>query len=278
MSFSVSKICSTLLLLTPALCHMEMSWPYPFRSKYNPANDYTNIDYSMTSPLIANGSNFPCKGYQNDGFSQPTETYTAGSMYNISLAGTVTHGGGSCQISLSYDNGGTFRVIKSMIGGCPLESTFNFTIPSYVPSATSVLLAWTWQNNEGNRELYMNCAEVSIVSAPKRRHRHHRKNQAQFDQLPYIWKANIAGINGCNTTEGVNPVYPHPGPDVVYANGMSSSDPPTAGDCDAATPYGQTYVASTGSSAVEGATSASEGSLPTTSNTIAARSFGTRSV
>jgi hypothetical protein len=41
---------------------MEMSWPYPFRSKYNPDNNYTDIDYSMTSPLLADGSNFPCKG------------------------------------------------------------------------------------------------------------------------------------------------------------------------------------------------------------------------
>ena len=34
--FTASKLCSILFLLPPVLCHMEMSWPYPFRSKYNP--------------------------------------------------------------------------------------------------------------------------------------------------------------------------------------------------------------------------------------------------
>lgn len=34
----------------------------------------------------------------------------------MSLQGTAIHNGGSCQISLSYDNGKTFRVIKSFIG------------------------------------------------------------------------------------------------------------------------------------------------------------------
>ena len=35
--------------------HMEMSWPYPPRSKYDPRNTWKNIDYSMTSPLYTNG-------------------------------------------------------------------------------------------------------------------------------------------------------------------------------------------------------------------------------
>lgn len=35
--------------------HMEMSWPYPLRSKFDPNNNYSDIDYSMTSPLNADG-------------------------------------------------------------------------------------------------------------------------------------------------------------------------------------------------------------------------------
>jgi hypothetical protein len=234
----VSQLCSIFLLLPPALCHMEMAWPYPLHSKFNPKNDYTNIDYSMTNPLFADGSNFPCKGYQNDRPIDVTATYTAGETYNMTLSGTATHGGGSCQISLSYDNGATFRVIKSLIGGCPLTPTFDFTIPSYAP-AGGALLAWSWQNYEGNREFYMNCAEIDIVSGTTRRQR--RQTFSSFDQLPYIWKANLEGINDCTTDEGENPVYPNPGPDVVYDNGMSASDPPHPGVCDAPTPFGQTY-------------------------------------
>ena len=225
-------------LFPPALCHMQMSWPYPLRSSFNPANSYEDIDYSMTSPLNSDGSNFPCKGYQNDRPIQMTVTYAAGSTYNMTLAGDTMHGGGSCQLSLSYDNGATFRVIKSMIGGCPLISTYDFTIPSYAPTGTA-LLAWTWQNLIGNREYYMNCAEVNIISGlPRRRW---RQTFTSFDQLPYIWKANLEGINNCVTVEGDHPIYPHPGPDVAYGDGMSSSSAPSPGDCDEPTPYGQTY-------------------------------------
>jgi len=90
-------LCSIFLLLPPSLCHMEISWPYPLRSKFNPATQQNDIDYSMTSPLNADGSNFPCKGYQNDRPIEVTATYAAGSTYNMTLAGTATHEGGSCQ-------------------------------------------------------------------------------------------------------------------------------------------------------------------------------------
>lgn len=233
-------------LLPSTMGHMELSWPYPIRSIYNPANDYTDIDYSMTSPLEADGSNFPCKGYQNGRPIQTTVTYAAGSTYNISLAGSATHGGGSCQLSLSYDNGATFRVIKSMIGGCPLTSTYDFTIPSYAPTGNA-LLAWTWQNYEGNREFYMNCAEVNVITGMSQRRK--RQVYSSFDSLPYIWKANLDGVNDCATTEDENPVYANPGPDVVYGDGMSSSSLPSSGECDTPTPYGQTYKAMEDSSA-----------------------------
>lgn len=153
-NFASAILCSLLLLAAPVLGHMEMSWPYALHSKYDPQNTYKNIDYSNTSPLVSDGSNYPCKGYQNDRPIRTVVTYTAGSTYNMTLAGSATHGGGSCQISLSYDNGATFRVIKSMIGGCPLKSTYDFTIPSYAP-AGDALLAWSWQNEIGNREYYV---------------------------------------------------------------------------------------------------------------------------
>ena len=237
--FASASVLYNIFFFPFSSCHMEMSWPYPIRSKYNPANSYETIDYSMTSPLNADGSNFPCKGYQNDRPIQSTITYMTGSTYNMTLAGSATHGGGSCQLSLSYDNGATFRVIKSMIGGCPLTSTYDFTIPTYAPPGTA-LFAWTWQNFEGNREFYMNCAEVNIVAATASR-RKKRQAYSSFDQLPYIWKANLPGINDCVTTEGEDPVYPNPGPDVLYGDGLSGSSTPSPGICDAPTPYGQTY-------------------------------------
>jgi len=64
------------------------------------------------------------------------------------------HGGGSCQFSLSYDNGVTFKVIHSIEGGCPLDAVMNkysVKIPESAPAAERALFAWTWFNRIGNR-------------------------------------------------------------------------------------------------------------------------------
>jgi hypothetical protein len=223
-----------LLALPPALCHVQMTWPAPLRSKYNPSTPNNLIDYSIASPLSASGSNFPCKGYHNDPDQLPSAHYTAGSTYNVTLLGEATHGGGSCQLSLSYDKGQTFRVIKSMIGGCPKTLTYDFTVPSYAPSGEA-LFAWTWQNKVGNREFYMDCAVVQIDSADGGQQRRQDSHET-IDSLPGIWKAAMKSVNSCETVEGENPVYPHPGSDVVYGDGMDSSSSATGGDCDGMSP------------------------------------------
>lgn len=43
--------------------HIEMSWPYPFRSKFDPETDPGLIDYSMTSPLNADGASIFSHGF-----------------------------------------------------------------------------------------------------------------------------------------------------------------------------------------------------------------------
>ncbi|KAB8360957.1 hypothetical protein FH972_024689 [Carpinus fangiana] len=234
--------------------HMEMITPFAIKSQYDPEQVEADKEYSMTSPLLADGSNFPCKGFQNDASRHTTAGYTAGLNYQLALKGTATHEGGSCQISLSYDNGKTFRVIKSMIGGCPLVSEYDFTVPAYAPNGTA-LLAWTWENHTGNREFYMNCAQVDISSdiplssasamtSSNERRSKARRQQGSFTQwsdLPYIWKANVPTVNDCVTEEGVNYIYPNPGPDVAYGGGESADSPVTPGNCDSPDPAGPTY-------------------------------------
>ena len=129
-------------LLRPSWAQVEMSWPYPINSNLDPAVPYDERDFSYTRPLYSNGSNYPCKGYQTQTPYVSKATYVAGQTYNMTLTGAATEGGGSCQLALSYDNGETFKVIESMIGGCPLVSAYNFTIPSFAPSSTEALLAW----------------------------------------------------------------------------------------------------------------------------------------
>src|SRR5579859_6756852 len=77
---------SAFLTIPGVLGHMEMSYPYPFKSSYNPKNNYTNIDYSMTTPLNADPSNFPCKGYHtviSSGNCLTVDTITAGQSYTV---------------------------------------------------------------------------------------------------------------------------------------------------------------------------------------------------
>ncbi|KAF2668340.1 putative endoglucanase, partial [Microthyrium microscopicum] len=197
------------LLASLASCHMEMSWPIPMDSKLNPAA--TNPDYNLMAPLAADGSQFPCKGYQKQNWPSST-TLQAGDTdpYNITLVDSAFHNGGSCQISLSIDQDHqVFRVIKSFIGGCPSGPgpiDLDYTIPDYVPSGPAIL-AWTWMNHNGNREFYMNCAAVTISSSTT--------DDADFNsKLPGIWVANQISVNHCATNETYDPVFPDPGPSV----------------------------------------------------------------
>lgn len=147
------------LLATSASAHMQMSKPYPIRSPLNSASDGQK-DYSYTNPLSSSGSDYPCKGYAKDKFDSQA-TYAQGQEYEMELEGSATHDGGSCQIALTYDQGETFKVIESMLGNCPIDKKYKFTIPSDAPNGEA-LLAWSWFNKVGNREMYMNCAFVTI--------------------------------------------------------------------------------------------------------------------
>lgn len=84
----------------------------------------------------------------------------------LKFQGGATHGGGSCQISLTTDDkptkDSTWKVIHSIIGGCPngaagnangsptfdQNPTFEFSIPKDVPDGRYTL-AWTWFNKIG---------------------------------------------------------------------------------------------------------------------------------
>jgi hypothetical protein len=130
-----------------------------------------------------------------------------------------------------------------MIGGCPLTTQYDFTIPNYSPSGVA-LFAWTWFNEIGNREMYMTCAQVQIVGSSSSR-RSRSKRQSTFtsmSSLPNIWRANLDGLDTCSTTEGLDIVFPDPGPDVIYGGTRTSSSPvDTQNGCDTASPLGQTY-------------------------------------
>ncbi|KAF2446843.1 lytic polysaccharide monooxygenase, partial [Karstenula rhodostoma CBS 690.94] len=226
---SLRTLCALPLLIPGALAHMQMQEPSPLRDPHSNRTSEPK-DYNILTPLHPDGSDFACKGYQWDTPLTTVATYHAGKTYPLRLMGGATHGGGSCQISLSCDYT-HFNVIKSMEGNCPIEKEYEFTIPEDVPTVEKCLLAWTWFNKIGNREMYMNCAVVDLISASSfsssARQRASTKfsstavAQAALSRYPDLYVANLKGVNDCATKETVNAVFDNPGSDVVFSDGLS---------------------------------------------------------
>lgn len=239
------------LLASTATAHMQMSKPYPIRSPLNKEGKGEK-DYSYTNPLESSGKDYPCKGYAKDKHDSQAN-YSPGQSYEMELEGSATHDGGSCQLALTYDQGQTFKVIESMLGDCPKAKKYKFEIPSDAPSGEA-LLAWTWFNKVGNREMYMNCAMVTVggssktttktknnklsdATADKKPAANHDAHMAKqnlpmqkqhapmeqrdmsktmaFDSLPELFVANVQQKGKCVTIEGEPVNFPKPGPKVI---------------------------------------------------------------
>ncbi|PQK16446.1 hypothetical protein BB8028_0006g07660 [Beauveria bassiana] len=220
----VASLAAVLGMAAFAQAHMALTYPPPMRSPKN--KHTTDIDYDLTSPLNADGSNFPCKGTLNlVGTPQgaAVDDWAAGSSQTLSIDGSAWHSGGSCQASLSYDKGKTWTVIHSWLGSCPTgpsASSYDFKVPSDAPAGEAIF-AWSWFNEVGNREMYMNCAVVNIKGNKSKKRR-----GIPMSQRPAMFVANVG--NGCGTTEGVDLELPDPGEDVTRKD---SKFGPPVGNC-----------------------------------------------
>lgn len=241
---------------------------------------------AIKDPLDASGSNFPCHG--SDVTQGAVTSLTAGSTfplkYELGVGGvnTAVHGGGSCQISLSYETDATklkdpanWKVIASFIGGCPTDATgnldtaamcngsnapkcvnaLNFKVPAEVTNGNAIL-AWTWFNNVGNREMYMNCAKVSVSGGT-----------GSMGSLPSMFVANLASVNTCATTENKNVDFPNPGAYVTKENPPNFPLLAPVGSCGSGS--GSANVPSTGGSGTSAAAAAPAASTPAASAPVA---------
>jgi hypothetical protein len=223
----------SLVLTSQALthAHMIMVTPVPFG-----ASTINN------SPLLANGSDFPCKSltgvYE---LEEASNVYSLGSTYDLTFKGQTVHGGGSCQVSITYDQkptkGSVWKVITSIQGGCPAQNQqsnmgsdagatnpfiYKFTIPSDIPAGEGSI-AWTWFNKIGNREMYMNCGPLTLVG--------NGGSPANFDKLPDMFQANI-GTTDCHVPENKDVLFPDPGEYVMNMNGATDAfQAPTGQAC-----------------------------------------------
>lgn len=95
-------------------------------------------------------------------------------------------------------------------------STYDFNMPSDVANGDA-LFAWTWFNYEGNREMYMNCADVTITGGSG--------TADSFESAyPPMFVANVG--NGCQTVEDQETVFAQPGNQVIYGGAVTSSSAP----------------------------------------------------
>ncbi|KAG0633748.1 hypothetical protein HOY80DRAFT_896024 [Tuber brumale] len=180
------------------------------------------------NPLQGDGSNFPCHGVAPEA---PVATYLPGTSHPLKIKGSAVHGGGSGQMLITYDTKPTkntvFRVMTSYMGDHPIKAAGNlgpadrdpqglkseldlwklnplsFTLPKGLPKGKAVV-AWTWFNRIGNREMYMKCATVVIGGE--------ETSTGAFDALPGMFKANIGG--GCLVPEQTTAIdFKNPGPE-----------------------------------------------------------------
>jgi hypothetical protein len=202
--------------------HLVMVDPVPYNS--NPSNN---------SPLDASGSNFPCK--ITGDYSVIEENHMVkGESQSLIFHGGTTHGGGSCQISITSDRAPskdtTWSVIKSIEGGCmdatesdvsmgnsPTMATpfsLNFTIPDSFKTG-QYTIAWTWFNRIGNREMYMNCAPITLTesSSSAKNYESAEVEESSPEDFPPLF---IANINGCLTKPSYDIRFPNPGNTIQY--------------------------------------------------------------
>ncbi|KAK4104752.1 lytic polysaccharide monooxygenase [Parathielavia hyrcaniae] len=219
------------LLATVSQAHMVMRLPAPY--------DTPAID---NGPIQPDGSDYPCKNAGGVDYTGTAAKMEKGSKQKLAFTGGATHGGGSCQVSLTYDNPPTansvFKVIHSIHGGCPIrahEGNFNsqdptvtppdeyeFEIPDGIPSGNATL-AWTWLNKVGNREFYMNCAPVDIAGG--------EGSEAALAELPDMFIANIPQGNGCTTVDSTDVKFPNPGKSVETTPGKEAGLTDPVGNC-----------------------------------------------
>jgi hypothetical protein len=214
---------------------------------------------AIKDPLNPDGSNFPCHGVALPGSGGQSMAVGSKQKLEFDLGPTggnwAVHGGGSCQLSLTYETdpakvkqASAWKVIYSIEGGCPTNSlgnlngdfsgpngsysiavpcdssssnnfdcvnTFDFPIPEGVKNGQATL-AWTWFNNVGNPEIYMNCVAVDITGG---------SDNADMSEFPNIFLANLGPTYGGETNRSPvqNLKFPDPGKYVTTKTAFTST-------------------------------------------------------
>ncbi|KAI8318875.1 hypothetical protein GQ54DRAFT_320857 [Martensiomyces pterosporus] len=172
------KISSVFALATAVAAHMTFIKPCarftPYGNNCPAPPSPLDWDYDMTSPIGSEGSQVMPLCRYTQTYNTPTETWTPGTSVTINFyqQDVTGHYGGHCEFSISYDGGSTFVVLKQVLQYCfyngpstsdvPQVFSYNVDLPANLPGSNHAVFAWTWVNASGNREYYMNCADIAI--------------------------------------------------------------------------------------------------------------------
>ncbi|BGP21841.1 hypothetical protein JCM10295v2_000716 [Rhodotorula toruloides] len=211
---------------------MELVSPYAMWSKSDPQvteeQKGSHGSYSMTSPLKADGSDFPAKKFVTAealASYKPVATLVAGQEFSWDLAGTATHNGrrelSSRDEVRLYDLMKTMVVMASWIGGCPLQKPYKFKVPD-IPGCDKWYAESSPALIDQVSDFMPTASSGGLVSV---------SGTAKSFTGPQIYRANTFGEGVCVNTEGADDVYPNPGPQVFYGGKSSASSPKISLNC-----------------------------------------------
>ncbi|KAJ1922241.1 hypothetical protein H4219_000103 [Mycoemilia scoparia] len=174
MFFKTSAFVSTIAAMASA--HMSMLSPCP---RYSDGQGCPavpggqTVDTNIRAPIATHDSiDQPICKHETP-YATPVATWKAGETVTVNFSPNgAAHGGGHCQFGLSYDGGKTFVVIHDELKYCftggsssgngVQVSSYQIPLPKDLPSGDKVVFAWAWNNAIGNREFYMNCADIKV--------------------------------------------------------------------------------------------------------------------
>ncbi|KAJ2576464.1 hypothetical protein GGH95_003644 [Coemansia sp. RSA 1836] len=174
----IVRVLASALLASTALAHVSMKSPCvrytPFCDSCPELPPGQSLDNNINAPIGTHEYiTQPLCKYTMP-YAKPAARWTAGTSVSVEFnPHAAVHGGGHSEFSLSYDGGKTFvvvhRVLRYTFTGGPSSSNtgaqlaYSIPLPADLPSGDRVIFAWTWVNAIGNREFYMNCADVAIA-------------------------------------------------------------------------------------------------------------------
>lgn len=230
MSFlSVSSLIILFRLSPLVEGHLKLHQPVPY------SKSTLQLDPLKNVVPESEGSDFPCQLIRAGGadpFQVDQENeLVAGEPQTMTFDGSASHGGGSCQLSVTLDRKptakSTFKTIASWIGGCPIDNAgggtrpWNYTIPAEVPNGQATL-AWTWVSKlSGQPEFYMNCAPITVSGGAE--------DTTEFDQLEDMFRVNLPSSE-CGSQQSSNLEIPNPGKYVTTFDSQALA-PPTGSGC-----------------------------------------------